>query len=240
VCFPTGMARNSTGTIYLGILLIFSYRNIDTSKLNKYFVFIFLFGFMIVFPAINAFRRSNWSEVNIIQIFENTVDDISANYASGDYDAFSVIGDTMQYVKANGLSFGKQLLGAIFFFVPRSIWKTKPYGSGQTIFEWMGASYTNISCPIMAEGYINFGIFGVILFAFLCGVIVKVVDKKYWIMVRKCDCLNYDCLIMLYPFLIPSFFFMLRGDLMSTWAYSFAYIIVFCFLDKLNKCVFRK
>lgn len=238
VCFPTGLTRNSVGTIYCGILLIVAYKKGMKSKIGKWFIYIFLLGFMIVFPAINAFRKIDISDINLLQIFNDTISDITSNYASGDYDAFSVVGDIMRYVSANGVTYGRQLLGVILFFVPRSIWNTKPYGSGQTVFEWMGATYTNISCPTVAEGYINFGIIGVVIFAFLWGAIAKTLDKKYWTSIFEFG-YDYDYLTMLYPFLITLFFFMMRGDLMTTWAYTFAYIVVFWFMDKLNRFVIR-
>lgn len=233
-CFPTSLARNTAGSIYIGIIILLFSRNINSFRKSGKFVYIFLLGFMIVFPAINVFRRTDFLDVNMLETLQNVLDNITENYLSADYDAFSVIGDTVRYVKANGIEWGYQLLGAAFFFVPRSIWKSKPYGSGQTIFEWMGASFTNISCPLLAEGYINFGIIGIIIFGFAAGIIARCVDRKYWENIDRKGVLP-DYLTLLYPFLIIMYFFMLRGDLMTTWAYTAAYIVVFKLLHSLMR-----
>ena len=72
---------------------------------------------------------------------------------------------SLDLVSQMGSFKGKQLLGAMLFFIPRSIWPSKPIGSGATIAIYQRQSFKNISCPIIGEAIINFGIIGVIIFA---------------------------------------------------------------------------
>ena len=152
---------------------------------------------------------------------------------SGGYDAFSIIEGARKYVEVADFTYGYQLLGSLFFFVPRSIWVTKPIGSGAMISTFMGQSFTNISCPLIAEGYVNFGILGVILFALVTGALCTVVDRKYW--ENAPENLNFSLIKVLYPVLPPYFFFMLRGDLMSSFAYTSAYVVTFWFLFRISR-----
>lgn len=233
-CFPTATARNTAATVYIGFFIIGFYKNIEKYRKSLKFIVVFILAFIIVFPAINTFRIHKFSDVKIMNVMANVTKDITKNYLSEDYDAFSIVIDTDKYVKDNGISSGKQFLGAMLFFIPRNIWKNKPFGSGQTMFMVFKQKFTNISCPLLAEGYINFGIVGIILFAIITGFIIEIVDRKYWGNVDK-NGITYDYLTILYPFLLGGYFFMLRGDLMSTWGYMFVYIFIFYILNKIQK-----
>lgn len=63
----------------------------------------------------------------------------------------------VEYIAENGTTNGRQLLGCFLFFIPRTIWKTKPIGSGALVAEIIGQEHTNISMPFIGEGLINFG-----------------------------------------------------------------------------------
>lgn len=228
-CFPTALARNTAGIIYMGAIVILYYKNFNKIKGTIKYPLIFIVAFIILFPAINAFRKVEFSQVNIKETLIDVVDNISSNYLSGDYDAFSMITNTKNYVSHNGTTMGKQLFGSLLFFIPRSIWESKPVGSGSMIFGSLGHNFTNVSCPLIAEGFINFGYLGIVLFAILSGFVCSFIDEKYWHDIDDTNNhFNYIC--MLYPFLLPAYFFMLRGDLMSTWSYMFVYIFIFYIL----------
>ena len=126
------------------------------------------------------------------------------------------------------MTYGKQLLGALLFFIPRSIWPSKPFGSGYTVFTAFNNPFSNVSCPLIAEGYINFGLFGIIIFALMFGYLSSYLDCKF-----KNNISKRDSFILLYPFLLGAYFFMLRGDLMSSYAYLLPYIIIFLTFEKI-------
>lgn len=209
-CFPTGLARNMMASFYAGLLII----TFDGTKKNYKFTFLIFLGLVLVFPAINIFRNIHTlSGDNLINLI---VKSIQNTYLAGDYDAHQMFISTQQYVKIFGYSYGYQLIGALLFFIPRTLWNLKPYGSGKTIFESLSQYwFTNVSCPLVAEGYINFGIVGVIIFALIIGIIVNNIDKKYW---NK----KNGKLQIIYPFIMFQFFFLLRGDMMSGFAYLIA------------------
>ena len=241
-CFPTSISRNAAADIYLGLFVILLYyKNIHKKLLSSKYLFAFIIGMIILFPAINAFRNFSFEDVNILKVINITINNISDNYLSGDYDAFSMIGNTQRYVNLFGITYGRQLLGSLLFYIPRSIWNTKPVGSGSMIFSSFGYSFTNVSCPLIAEGYINFGILGVLLFALFFGFITSKIDCYYWEKISK-ENINFDFIQILYPFLLPSYFFMLRGDLLSSFSYLFSFIITFYALYIIikSKIVFSK
>ncbi len=231
-CFPFALSRNEAGIIYLGLFVVFFYRDLEKFRQKPWYIFCFLGATLVVFPVLNVFRKMSLYDKNLFSIIYSMFTNLPMEYLSANYDAFSMIEGVRNYTEIADFTYGYQLLGAIFFFVPRSIWGSKPIGSGAMISQFQGQQFSNISCPLIGEGYINFGIFGVVLFAFVFGVLNTVFDRKYW---ENATSQNFSFIKIIYPFLPPCFFFMLRGDLMSSLAYTLAYVFIFWFLFKISK-----
>lgn len=221
-CFPTGLARNMMASFYVGLLIIL----FNEKKRSRWISVILIFGLILIFPVINIFRNENSLISGDIE--NSIISRIQSEYTSGDYDAHQMFISIQNATKYYGLSYGKQFLGALFFFIPRSIWTSKPYGTGRTAFELTSQHwYTNVSAPLISEAWVNFGIVGIVIVGILLGYIVKKLDSKYW---NTSD--NTKFIRIIYPFSLTMFFFIQRGDLQSTWAYTFAQIVVFFFIYK--------
>lgn len=215
-CFPTAMSRNMMASFYAGLMII----AIDKTRKGRWFSLVILCGLILVFPAADVFRygvmHSAQEFMAVLRAsFQNT-------YLGGHYDAHQMFISVQNYVSEFGITWGNQLLGALLFFVPRKIWPTKALGTGHTVITALEQfSFTNVSAPLVAEGYVNFGILGVAVFAVILGAAVKLVDTRYWKNRRQMSLIR-----ILYPFSMFQFFFLLRGDMLSGWAYLVAQIAV--------------
>lgn len=225
---PIGMARYSVSIIYLGLAIII----FPALKKGKKFIIIFFSAFIIIFPMINVFRYTTLSDVSF-NLLTQTMEDVSKNFLHGDYDAFSMIANTYDYIKVNGIAFGYQLIGVLLFFIPRSIWPSKPVGSGYIVRESQGKEFRNVSSSLIAEGLINFGVTGVILFGFFFGKICSYLDRLYW-KNESTSISEYTYLDIIYPFSLSMFFFMSRGDLLSTFSFSVSHVMVYTLLFWVN------
>lgn len=235
VNFPTGTARYWAASIYLGLYVI-----IKPQENNKFFFCIlFISVFLVAFPLLNEFRNSTFSEVLNNGVKLNNFIDF---FLAGDFDAYSMICRSYEVISIAGSTHGKQLLGAILFFVPRSIWIDKPIGSGAAIASYQGQVFTNISCPLIGEGIVNFGIAGVAIFAIIVAFIIKYLDTIYWNGQRE-NMKSINAVTILYPFYLGLFFFIFRGDLMSSLAYlvgfSVSAFLAQIFLSK-KKLILKK
>lgn len=216
VDFPTAMPRYNAAAIYGGLIIL-----IVPALLNHrgLFPLMFFLALVFIFPAINIFRLNEFSLEALFLGISNVLAKLPEGFLTGDYDAYSMVARALYFVEQNGFSWGYQLLGAMLFFVPRSVWTTKPYGSGSLIASSAGQDFTNLSCPLPAEGLINFGFVGLIAFAVVVALFCRRVDSrprtanKGW--------------LLFWPFLCFFFFFLLRGDLMSGLAYTLGYFAVF-------------
>lgn len=213
-CAPTGMPRYSAAAIWGGILIV------SFGLFNKKIVFplLFFFALLVLFPAINVFKGADYVSADLLSSLIATLGSIPTILLEVSYDAYSLLLRTMEYVGHYGASFGYQLLGSILFFIPRSLWTSKPYGSGATVVAAQGQSVTNVACPLPGEGIINFGLAGFFLFAVFVGIAIRYCDERYWSNSKRSLFVQ-----MFYPQLVFFFFFIMRGDLMSSFAYTVAF-----------------
>lgn len=233
--FPVALPRYLAATFYIGLALTFK-RWFNNRHL---FPLVIIASLFYVFPILTEARHDYFSAEYVADHFG----EITAKaYTSGDFDAYTMLSKTVEYTDLRGMVYGDQLIGVIFFFIPRSIWPDKPVGSGYFVGEKNGFYFLNVSCPYLAEGYLNFGIPGSLMIVLLFSLIFAKLDKFYWANVRHGNQMNFWVLI--YPSLLGMFFFMMRGDLLSSYAYTFgmlvtAYIVYLLVRKKAKKNKFR-
>lgn len=218
VCFfPTAIPRYKAATIY-GVILIVLLPSINK---GARFFWVFTIGLFVIFPLLSAFRYVI-SEQSI-RVMLNA--GFYESYTKGDYDAYRMLISAIKYNSKYGCTWGYQLWGVLLFFIPRFMWKRKPIGSGAMLIksELGNEVFSNVSCPFMAEGLVNFGLSGVVLFGLFLGAVVYDMDKKYW---NNYKMNNRNELFSAYLFFVFMLFFLMRGDLLS----GFAYICGFVFM----------
>lgn len=92
-------------------------------------------------------------------------------FAHMDYDAINILCYTLIWVREQGIVFGSNIVGALFFFIPRSVWSDKGQHPALTMFsylkEYQGYSTDNLSSPPPVEGYLAFGLLGALIFPVL-------------------------------------------------------------------------
>ena len=217
--FPTAMARYNMACIYGGLaLLVFS----PLREKRGLFPVIFLLAFLVVLPAGNSYRFESISFFDFIESILAAFSNLSQGFCAVDYDAYSMVARTWLYVRDIGISYGYQLLGVLLFFVPRSFWPSKPEGSGNLVAEAQGQAQLNISSPLPAEGLINFGIVGLVIFAVLLAILCRRADSWYQ---RSNSPFTVFCFFAY--FLL---FFVCRGDLLSSFAFAAGYFVVYTVL----------
>ena len=213
--FPTSTTRYWIGVVYLGLLIIVFNKFIK----NRFFDILVIIGLFIVFPFLQIFKWYTLSDIlsgnikitNFLTIFNNM-----------DFDAYYLFQRSLAYVHINQYTFGKQLTSSIFFFIPRAIWNNKPYPTGQFLGISQNSSFTNLSCPLIGEMFIDFGILGVVLSAIILSRVISKLDYFYF----NKEILNGTRLIeYVYPFLLGFVFFMMRGSLQPVVVFMFTFYL---------------
>ena len=237
---PLTEKRNSLGPIYITIIFLIIPKLLNTNF--KFLVFLF-FSMIIIFPTISLITHSGYSLKKMINkpellLYQLKNHGISNTFTTLNYDAFINFSATIEHVERDSFSYGEQLSGAVFFFVPRKIWSSKPISSGEFIGNYLAdeygskSSFTNLSNPYVSEGYINFGLIGVFMFAiFLAFFMSKMVN---W--VNEKDPLKVAAGFYASIHLI----FFLRGDFTNGYAFLAASFIVILFIPKIYFLFFKK
>jgi hypothetical protein len=207
--FPLSIPRYMAGSFYLALIFLCksNFKRKNTVVIGLFLLLLFVYPMFSVFRYLVSFSDYNYIATGL-KVF-----------LSGDFDNYSTLNMTINYVEKNGITFGHQLLGVVLFFFPRSVWLNKPVGSGAFVADNRFMDFTNISCPLVAEGYINFGVLGIILSAVVFAYVVANFDVKFY---------RYSKLTfvkLFYPVFLGLVFFVLRGDLMSSFAYSVSFAV---------------
>lgn len=168
---------------------------------------VLLFILFLVYPLAGILRSGNDSQIDLAFTILNT----------GSFDAFEMGAAGVQYLSENELSYGYQLLGGLFFFVPRILWSSKPIGTGQLIAEESDLYFTNLAFPFYAEGYFNFGYLGVFFFGVILALIVRNLQR----------CRNNVYMTPMYFASFGMLVFIMRGDFISTTAYSLSIYFIY-------------
>ncbi|MFD3545750.1 hypothetical protein ACFWUW_09020 [Streptomyces sp. NPDC058655] len=129
---------------------------------------------LLVFPFADRFRydEKNYKPVETTSFLEPM--------ALKDYDQIGMFANTITYAESGpGHSYGRQLAGSVFFAVPRSMWPGKARDTGVMVGQWMGTVNTNLSSPIWAELWIDFGPLGMTAGLLGLGYAAARVDRRY-------------------------------------------------------------
>ncbi len=222
--FPLALPRYLALTIYLSWALA---AGAHMFKRRHAFAAVLLVLFILVAPLLSVTR---YAGIDMEQRLADPGHVFQKAVIVSDYDAWSSLCRVMQYTDAHGATAGRQLMGVALFFVPRSVWPTKPIGSGAFLFNKLGLGFNNVACTFLAEGYINFGIIGSIVFAAFLALIVARYDGWYW---RRGGRLRFTLPRLFYFVAIGMLFFLLRGDLLSSFAYTVGFGFIFTFWQAL-------
>jgi hypothetical protein len=201
---PISSARYVVGTVLLSLLVpMGAFRHPRRFRITTIIIVVAL---IVVFPYASRYRHS---------VSTSTSQGLlSSLQTSGDYDAFAQINNTILYTSEHGTTRGRQALGVALFFVPRSIWQTKPLDTGVLLAQDRGYQFTNLSAPLWAELFINGSWPAVLVGMYILGVAVRRMDKRFeheesragpWSVATAC--------LAFYQFIV------LRGSLLQATAY---------------------
>lgn len=214
---PLVEKRNALGPLYISLIFLVIPKLFNSNIKTLFFLF---FTMIVAFPlsAILTHSEASFGEIveNPMVVFEHMKGGgVASAFNTLNYDAFSNIMATMDYVKDYGFSSGHQLLSAFLFFVPRGLWEGKPISTGELIGDHLidnyDFTYSNLSNPLVSEGYINFGFFGVVITAIALAIVL--VRAIAWL---KSD--DYLKKIMAF-YLAIHLIFLLRGDFTNGYTY---------------------
>jgi hypothetical protein len=211
--FPTSIPRFQVAIFYLPIAVL------EFKMLSRYLVFplILYMSLLVIFPFLNIFR------------------DFSSNVGFGSFLNFTMFNELhfdsysslAKVVKGSVVTYGNQLLGVLFFFIPRSIWSNKPVGSGEYLANLYDYDFGNISMNYFGEGFVNFGFFGIFLFVIFLSAIHVVLDFNYYN--KRVKSIRF---VFFYLFFMSLQIMFLRGDLLTNYSIIVSFLVYLWLFDR--------
>jgi hypothetical protein len=219
---PYTEKRNAIGPVYIGLLLVLFQNWFATGSRRL----LLLVGSMVaVFPAITIFTHNHQQSLSDVSLNQFS-DQIADHYFSINYDSWANVYTAIEIVKVHGMQWGHQLLGSLLFFVPSSIWSSKPLATGIFLADYLIANYsmwfTNLSAPLVAEGYLDFGPGGVVAYAGAAAWLVAFLNR---LALRRDGWVAFPMAIYVSVFLM----IVLRGSLMIAMGFAAGAFLSFCF-----------
>ena len=215
---PAVEKRNALGPIYLTLLSLLFRRWLRSPPRVFWSIFV-LSG--LFFPVAELFTNSridDWatSQSALEAYFEQ-------HFTSTTYDAWANTDAIVEIVAREGFFWGKQITGALLFFVPHTVWPDKPLATAIVVGEYLSRNYSmwflNLSAPFPAEGYIDFGWPGVVLYGVLLGYFSRRIDLLIESVVPLRRAMGF--------YLSFYMMFVLRGSLMVAVAYVVPVFVTF-------------
>lgn len=227
---PLTEKRNTLGPIYITLIFIFFRKYLDTNYKIVRFMF---FSMVLLFPILTIFTHSRNTLTQMISRPNILVENIKLLHVTDafnslHYDAYPNFLATIDYCDQKPVTYGAQLGPTFFFFVPRGVWQSKPEVTGFKIGNYLidryGFNFNNLSNPYISEGYINFGLIGIALFASVLALIF--VSLIRWL--NETDILKST---FAFYFAIYLMYF-LRGDLANGFAFIVATFLAIIVVPK--------
>jgi hypothetical protein len=223
---PHTEKRNAIGPVYIALLLVL-FQNWFSIHARR--LLLLVSGMVLVFPTIAIFTHNHAQTLSSLSLSQFS-DEIADHYFSINYDSWANIYTAVEIVKVHGVQWGHQLFGSLLFFVPSSIWGGKPLATGIFLAQYLIANYsmwfTNLSAPLVAEGYLDFGPAGVIAYAVAMAWFVALLNR---LAQRRAGWVAVPMAIYGSVFLM----IILRGSLMIALGFASAAFLAFCFASAL-------
>ncbi len=185
--FVIGGSRSSILVVWFSFFVLYSLKKkmlpYISIVISIFLAFLFV-GYLGIYRASvteDSQTVENSYSLEVSELLETTSKEIKTRNVSSDLMVSGLVPGFHSHL------FGQTYIGALAFFIPRSIWPNKPRGAGaynaaiihggnESAINYEGASY-----PISArsEAYWNFSYFGVIIIFFLYGYFLRMLVQLY-------------------------------------------------------------
>ncbi|MGV9793132.1 hypothetical protein [Gordonia sp. NPDC003422] len=176
----------------------------------------FVLGMVFIFPMADAFRYSSEAEFKSTNPLDSLL--------SADYDSFAQIGNGLLVAARDGIVPGKQFLGVLVWWFPRTAWPEKPVDTGIYIANGRGYPFTNLSSPLWIEIFLNGGWVLLVVVMFVIGYGIHRWDTRIDGELQRFGSPGVlSCILPFYTLIL------LRGSLLQAMSY-FMLIVVFALM----------
>jgi hypothetical protein len=216
---PVSNARYWAFAVVLAFF--FTWRSSARPVVIAVFVTVFAMSSLVVFPYLDGFRYTEAS-IQKYGLHDNRyTEPVDYVLAKTDYASVTDVAVVIRYVDHEGHTWGRQLLGAALFWLPRSVWPDKPSNTAFIVADDIGFPNRNLDSPLWAEGYVDFGWVGTAVLLAGAGLAARRLDDAF-VLVRRVRAVVSTRTVPLVAVAVPVLagyeFILLRGSLLQAMA----------------------
>lgn len=167
--YPPALARNWQFGVLLTFLFVFVKGWRPWLRLGL--VFGMLLAMFSLFQWLNVLRHYDDASDLSVSI-ESPIDYLKHI----DLDGYQTTLNTVVFTGLHDHAYGKQILAALLFPIPRAIWTDKGESSGPRVARELGYRFTLVSTPLPAEFFFDFSFAGVVVGGLFIGYIYRRLD----------------------------------------------------------------
>jgi hypothetical protein len=210
---PISNARAWTGVVAVGILAALV--NLRKRSRSTYFALGLLLSLLVSLSYLNVFRAPQSAHRATTTNTPSLDQQLSQ---SPDFGMFQQEVNGTIYVQRDGFTSGRQLAGAVFVFVPRSMWPSKAGSTGILDSQIVGL-HGDWSSSLWTEFYIDFGYPELIIGFVLLGYLFTYLDNVFALSTSVAT-------RVMMPMLATYSMLFIRGALQPTLGYAIPLVIL--------------
>ncbi|MFG2039365.1 O-antigen polymerase [Dactylosporangium sp. NPDC048998] len=169
IIYNNPLTANRFATFTVMLAAVFALVRFNRQLWRTLFSAGMLGGLAVVYPLANLFR--NDKSRGSLRLGLDA-------YYTYDFDGFQQTVNSVYYVHAHGHTWGRHLISALLFFVPRSMWPGKSIAAGNVVAASRGYTFQNLALPFWAEVAVEFSIAGVVVVFFFYGRLAARLDRS--------------------------------------------------------------
>lgn len=177
--FPTRLSRFALFGALLMMLVVYCVRRKNARHVRSMtYILSLAFPTLVyfLFRFVGVFSR--WGDFNFSEGIRAALN-INSTLRHADFSDLQMSIIVVRYTLEQGYTLGRQLLSAVFFFIPRRYWENKADPTNFVIGENEGWAFINVSSPIYMEGYIDFAFIGLAAYAIALGYMLAKADYAF-------------------------------------------------------------
>ncbi len=161
---PRYLVFSAAGAVVLGLVPL---RNVHRRAVAAV---VLVLGTVVLYPLATWFKKSATQTSRSVDL---------STFTGIDFDGFQTTMTALAHVRDFGYAHGEHILAAVAFFVPRSLWSSKPTPANLDIAADRGYSFLNLSLPLWAELYLDATVVGMVLGMGALGYVSRTLDIAY-------------------------------------------------------------
>ena len=167
---------SSSRFVFFSVVLaaVYAVYRLNSHRSHQMLVVAQVIGLMAIYPLSAWFKLSGQTFAGYNGGRNLNVG--TSSFLGVDFDGFQQTANAVYYVHRSGYGFGHFTVSALGFWIPRALWSGKAQPASFPVSASRDYVFRNLSLPLWAELFVDFGVPGMLVLMFLLGRVSRTLD----------------------------------------------------------------